>query len=323
MEGTEEAVKTISRHLARHGTTAYLATTVSASPIATIKAVENLGRLVKRDTEGAQLVGLHLEGPFLSEAKRGAHLPELLRRPSIRIFDELVKMSQETIRLVTLAPELEGALEFIRNARTKNVVVSLGHSNATFEEAIKGMDAGATMAAHTFNAMRDFNHREPGILGAVLSDPRVQTEVIADGVHVHPAAVRILLKCKGVQGVLLVTDAISAGGMPDGSYRIGDIPVTVSAGVCRNAAGQLAGSTLTQDQALRNVVQWTGLPLEEAILMCAGNAARVIGLDEQKGTIEPGKDADMIFLDTRLEVQAVLSRGRWVHGTSPLRESER
>jgi N-acetylglucosamine-6-phosphate deacetylase len=234
-----------------------------------------------------------------------------------------VKMSRETIRLVTLAPELEGALEFIRSARAKNVVVSLGHSNATFEEAIKAMDAGATMATHTFNAMRDFNHREPGILGAVLSDPRVQAEVIADGIHVHPAAVRLLLRCKGMQGVLLVTDAISAGGMPDGSYHIGDVQVTVSDGVCRNSAGQLAGSTLTQDQALRHMVRWTGLPLKELIPMCAGNAAQVIGLEDQKGTIEPGKDADMTFLDTRFEVQAVLSRGQWVHRTSPIRESEK
>ena len=316
MEGSKDASEVVCRHLSRHGSTACLATTVSASPIATIQAVESLGKHVGQDLGGATIVGLHLEGPFISEAKRGAHLPAFIRPPSVRIFDELLRISGNTIRLITLAPELDGAVEFIKNARRKGVFVSLGHSNATYEEARRAIESGASQAAHSFNAMRDFNHREPGILGAILTDRRVWAEAIADGVHMHPVVLDILVRCKGVRKSILITDAITAAGMPDGQYQLGDLTVNVSGGICRNLENQLAGSTLTQQQALKNVVQWTKTALEEAIYMCTLNPAEAIEIDSRKGSLDTGKDADLVVLDSDLEVSATLSMGKWVYRRS-------
>lgn len=309
MEGTREAIEVVSRFLASHGTTAYLATTVTASPIATIQAVESLGKLIPEQTGGARILGLHLEGPFISEKKRGVHPPEHIRPPSTRIFDELAKMSNNQVRVITLAPESPGGLEFIQHIRSKGVVVSLGHSNATCEVARQAIQAGATNATHTFNAMRDFNHREPGILGAVLTDSRVFTELFADGVHVDPTVVEMLLRCKGTRKVLLITDAISAAGMPDGDYQLGSLAVKVSSGVCRSLEGSLAGSTLSQDRALQNIVRWTGMPLEEAIWMLSRNPADSIGVAGFKGSVRAGCDADLVLLDDDLTVQATFCEG--------------
>jgi N-acetylglucosamine-6-phosphate deacetylase len=313
MEGTREAVEVISKFLSSHGTTSYLATTVTASPITTIQAVESLGKLMHQEIEGARILGLHLEGPFISEKKRGAHPPEHIRNPSARIFDELLKMSNSQVKLITLAPENPGSLEFIEHIRSKGIVVSLGHSNATCEVARAAIHAGATNATHTFNAMRDFNHREPGILGAVLTDSRVWAEVIADGIHVDPTVIEMLLRCKGTRKILLITDAIAATGMPDGDYQVGSVAVKVSQGVCRSSEGVLAGSTLTQDTALRNMVGWTGIPVEEAIYMLTRNPAESLGVSGSKGSVQPGKDADLVLLDDDLKVQATLCEGTLIY----------
>jgi N-acetylglucosamine-6-phosphate deacetylase len=310
MEGTREAVEVISAVLAKHGTTSFLATTVTASPIATIRAVESLGKLMAEGTTGAKILGVHLEGPFISEKKRGVHPLEHIRKPSIRIFDELLKISGNHIKLITLAPEVEGGLELVQNARSKGVLVSIGHSNATFQEAMLAINAGASHATHTYNAMREFNHRDPGILGAVLTDTRVWAEVIADGAHVDPAAVNILLKCKGGRNILLITDAISAADMPDGQYQLGSFVVKVSKGICRSPEGQLAGSTLTQDRALRNIIRWSGLSLEEAIYMTTQNPARAIGVAGQKGTVQAGYDADLVLLNEDLSVHKTICEGK-------------
>jgi N-acetylglucosamine-6-phosphate deacetylase len=313
MEGTREAVEVVSKFLASHGTTAYLATTVTASPIKTIQALENLGKLIQEETGGARILGVHLEGPFINEKKRGVQLPEYIRNPSVRIFDELVKMSGNQIKLVTLAPEIPGGLQFIEHIRSKGIVVSLGHSNATYQEARQAIQAGATNATHTFNAMREFSHREPGILGAVLTDSRVWTELIADGVHVDPIAIEMLLRCKGTRRVLLITDAISAAGMPDGDYHLASLAVKVSQGVCRSLEGSLAGSTLSQDRALQNMIRWTGMPLEEVIYMLTCNPAESIGVSGTKGSVQPGQDADLVLLEDDLSVQATLCEGSLVY----------
>jgi N-acetylglucosamine-6-phosphate deacetylase len=313
MEATRQAIAVVSKHLACHGTTSYLATTVTAPAIETIQAVESLGRLIPEDTGGARILGLHLEGPFISQEKRGVHPPEHIRLPSAGIFDELVKMSGGQVRLITVAPEVPGGLEFIAHIRSKGVLVSLGHSNATYEVARQAIQAGASNATHTFNAMRDFSHRQTGVIGAVLTDSTLWAELIADGVHVDPVAIQMLLRCKGHRRILLVTDAISAAGMPDGDYRVGSLPVKVSQGVCRANNGALAGSTLSLDRALRNTINYTGISLEEAVCMTSRNPAESIGVAESKGTIRPGCDADLVLLGDDLSVHATFCEGKLVY----------
>ena len=313
MEGTDEALEVISRFLAAHGTTSFLATTVTASPIATLQAVEALGSQVDRPLPGARMLGLHLEGPFINPEKRGAHTAKYIRRPSTLIFDQLLACSSHQIKLITVAPEVEGSLELIRFARAKGVVVSLGHSNATLEETMAAIALGAGNATHTFNAMRPFNHRDPGILGAVLTAPEIWAELIADGVHVSPAAINLCIQCKSARRILLISDAVSATGMPEGQYRLSDIEITLSGGICRTREGQLAGSTLTQDQALRNMVRWSHLPLEAVLGMLTRNPAQSLGIAESKGTLAEGRDADMVLLDRNLRINTTIIQGEVSH----------
>ncbi len=313
MEGTDEALEVISRFLAAHGTTSFLATTVTASPIATLQAVEALGSQVDRPLPGARMLGLHLEGPFINPEKRGAHTAKYIRRPSTLIFDQLLACSSHQIKLITVAPEVEGGLELIRFARAKGVVVSLGHSNATLEETMAAIALGAGNATHTFNAMRPFSHRDPGILGAVLTAPEIWAELIADGVHVSPAAINLCIQCKSARRILLISDAVSATGMPEGQYRLSDIEITLSGGICRTREGQLAGSTLTQDQALRNMVRWSHLPLEAVLGMLTRNPAQSLGIAESKGTLAEGRDADMVLLDRNLRVHTTIIQGEVSH----------
>ena len=313
MEGTDEALEVISRFLAGHGTTSFLATTVTASPIATLQAVEALGSQVDRPLPGARMLGLHLEGPFINPEKRGAHTAKYIRRPSTLIFDQLLACSSHQIKLMTVAPEVEGGLELIRFARAKGVVVSLGHSNATLEETMAAIALGAGNATHTFNAMRPFSHRDPGILGAVLTAPEIWAELIADGVHVSPAAINLCIQCKSARRILLISDAVSATGMPEGQYRLSDIEITLSGGICRTREGQLAGSTLTQDQALRNMVRWSHLPLEAVLGMLTRNPAQSLGIAESKGTLAEGRDADMVLLDRNLRVNTTIIQGEVSH----------
>ena len=313
MEGTAEALEAISGFLAAHGTTSFLATTVTASPIATLQAVEALGRQVDRPLPGARMLGLHLEGPFINPEKRGAHSAEHIRRPSTLILEQLLARSGNRIKLITLAPEVEGGLDLIRFARSRAVVVSLGHSNATLEETMAAIDLGAGNATHLFNAMRGFGHRDPGILGAVLTTPRIWAELIADGVHVSPAAVDLCLRCKGAGRMILISDAVSATGMPEGRYRLADTEITLSDGICRTADGTLAGSILTQDQALRNMVRWSGLPVQTVLGMLTRNPAQSLGIAAGKGTLAAGHDADMVLLDRNLQVHTTIVQGEVSH----------
>ena len=313
MEGTSEALEVISRFLARHGTTAYLATTVTASPIATLRAVETLGGQVNQPQSGAGMLGLHLEGPFINPEKRGAHPAEHIRRPSTVIFDQLLAHSGQQIKRITLAPEIEGGLELIQHAASRGVVVSMGHSNATLEEAKEAIRLGAGNATHIFNAMRAFSHRDPGILGAVLTTPHVWAELIADGVHVSPDAINLCIQCKQSGRILLISDAVSSTGMPDGRYRLGDIEIRLSGGTCRTREGQLAGSTLTQDQALRNMMRWSNLPLEAVLGMLTRNPAQSMGLADRKGSLAAGLDADMVLLTKDLHVHTTIVQGEVIY----------
>ena len=302
MEGTEDAVAAVATHLARHGTTSFLPTTVTASLERTVEAVRRLSQIIRSwgssvKIRGAEPLGIHLEGPFLNPEKRGVHPAAHIQRPSTEVLERLVEAADGTARVLTLAPELEGALEVLEAARSRGICVGMGHSNATCEEAERAILAGATHAIHTYNAMRPFLHRDPGIIGTVLTDDRISAELICDGVHVDPTAVRLLAKSKGAGRIILVTDGLSCTGMPDGSYPLGEFTVEVTGGICRASGGVLAGSTLTLDAALRNFSRFTGLAYSKCLPCATLNPAKLLGLEKKKGKIAPGADADLVVLD--------------------------
>jgi len=314
MEGTREALEIITTTVAEHGTTSLVATTVTASEIETRASVAGIAQFILNTSEfatrelAAEVLGIHFEGPFISPARRGVHPAKWILPPSPDLLGELLKLARGTALILTLAPELSGAPDLIAAARKAGLVISLGHTDATYEQAEAAIAAGATHAAHVYNAMRPFSHRGTGVLGAVLTSPKVSAELIADGVHVDEAAMRILVNSKTPERVILVSDGISATGMPDGKYQLGMFEVKVSGGVARNAEGKLAGSTLTLDRALRNMVA-LGVPLASALQMVTANPARQIGRGARKGVLAPGADADLVFLDEKLEVSGVMTRG--------------
>jgi N-acetylglucosamine-6-phosphate deacetylase len=314
MEGTRESLETIAATVALHGTTSLVATTVTASEEQTRDSVAGIAHFILNTSQStarelsAEILGIHFEGPFISPARRGVHPAKWILPPSAEILSQLLRAANGTAKILTLAPELPGALELIAATRKAGLVVSLGHTDATYEQAQAAIEAGASHAAHVFNAMRPFSHRGTGVIGAVLTSPKVSAELIADGVHVDEPAVRMLVELKTPERVILVSDGISATGMPDGKYQLGMFEVNVSAGVARNAEGKLAGSTLTLDRALRNMVA-LGVPLASALGMVTANPARQIGLGARKGLLAPGADADLVFLDDKLEVSGVMTRG--------------
>jgi N-acetylglucosamine-6-phosphate deacetylase len=309
MEGTRKALNAVSRILVRHGTTSFLPTTVSSPADVLTSAVEELGRAMSEPLDGAEPLGIHLEGPFISPAKRGTHKGTNILAPNPELLDRWVRDSQGSIRLITVAPELDGIDPLLIMARHLGVTVAMGHSNATFDQARAAVGRGVCYAVHTFNAMRPFSHRDPGIIGEVLADDRVFAEIIADGVHVDQAVVRVFARAKGKSRVLLVTDGISATDMPDGRYSLGEDPVVVVEGVCRDSEGRLAGSTLTQEIAFRNFARWTGWLFEEVLLGLTLNPAKALGL-ERKGVLEPGADADIVVMDNDFHVMKTFVAGR-------------
>jgi N-acetylglucosamine-6-phosphate deacetylase len=314
MEGTRESLEIISATVAARGTTSLVATTVTASEKETRESVADIANFILHSSEfparelSAEILGIHFEGPFISPARRGVHPAKWIARPSPEMLAQFLEAARGTAQILTLAPELPGALDLIAVARRAGLVVSLGHTDATYEQAQAGIEAGASHAAHVFNAMRPFSHRGTGVIGAVLTSPKVSAELIADGVHVDEPAMRILIELKSPERVILVSDGMSATGMPDGKYQLGMFEVKVSGGVARNAEGKLAGSTLTLDRALRNIVA-LGVPLSSALRMLTANPARQIGLGTRKGILAPGADADLVFLDEKLEVAGVMTRG--------------
>jgi N-acetylglucosamine-6-phosphate deacetylase len=313
MEADEAALSTITGRLAAFGTTSLLATTVTASADETVRAVEGIAKYISSQYQTnearAEILGIHFEGPFLSKARRGVHPTEWLQPPSAELLQRFLHAAAGNARILTIAPELLGAMPCIDAARSLGMVVSIGHTDATYEQARAAVAHGAHHATHVYNAMRPFSHRDPGVIGAVLTTPEVSAELIADGIHVDEIAMKVLLQAKGAQGVILISDGISATGMPDGKYMLGGLEVTVSGGVCRNAEGRLAGSTLTLDRALRNIVK-LGIPLADAVRMLTLNPATLLGIEFKKGALRTGADADIVLLNEALEIERV-----WVRGT--------
>jgi N-acetylglucosamine-6-phosphate deacetylase len=309
MEGTEDALSAVGGFLARHGVGSYFATTVTAPVDTTLKSLQGLAKLIGKDLTGAKPLGIHIEGPFISHAKKGAHPERDLQQPSVPLFNRMWEAAEGHIRLMTIAPELPGAIEVIERAVALGVRVSLGHSNAGTEDALRGVRAGATSATHTFNAMRRFDHRDPGILGVVLDRNDLFAEIIADGLHVHPTVVRMFWKEKGAGRAILITDAMSATGMPDGNYKLGELDVRVKDGKCIIGEDTLAGSTLTLDRAVRNFAKFTCADLGIVAALASRNPARMAGLEAQVGALEVGRSADMTVLSPEGEVVETILRG--------------
>lgn len=312
MEGSMDALAGVSRTVARHGTTSLVATTVTASTEDTLRSVEGIARYISQqhetDDARAEVLGIHFEGPFLSPVRRGVHPAEWLRLPSAELLDKFVQAAAGKAQILTIAPELLGALPCIDAARNAGMVVGIGHTDATYEQARAGIAHGAHHAVHVYNAMRPFTHRDSGVIGAVLTSPEVTAELIADGVHVEETAMKVLLQAKGPERMILISDGISATGMPDGNYMLGNLEVTVSGGICRNSEGKLAGSTLTLDNALRNIVA-LGIPLLNTVRMLTLNPATLLGIEFKKGALRTGADADIVLLDEGLYLTNVWVRG--------------
>src|ERR1700733_6916104 len=316
MEATPAALDCITSTVARYGTTSILATTVTASVDETCRSLEGIAKYIRAHEKfeqdstslSAEILGIHLEGPFISKARRGVHPPDAIARPSVEILEKFRAASDGLIRIITLAPEIPGALDLIRYAVSHGIVAAIGHTDANFEQTQAAIQAGARHSVHFYNAMRPFSHRDPGVIGAILTEPDVTAEVIADGIHVAGPAIQVLLGTKGFDTVLLASDATAATGMPDGNFRLGNFEVVVKDGVCRNAEGKLAGSTLTLDRALRYIVA-LGVPLVDAVRMATILPARRLGLAGKKGIIAIGADADLVVLTPDLRVAGVMTRG--------------
>ena len=298
MEATPQALNALGSFLASRGTGSYLATTVTAPLEATQRSLAGLARLIgKPGTPGqARPLGIHLEGPFLSHVKRGVHPPEHLLAPDAAVFDRLFEAAEGHIRLMTLAPELPDAPELAAHATARGVRVSLGHSNAAAAETRAAIAAGAVSATHTFNAMRALDHREPGILGLALTCDSLFAELICDGIHTAPELVKLWWKAKGPERAILVTDAMSATGMPDGTYQLGGFTVEVANGRAM-AGGVLAGSVLTLDRALSNFVEFTGATVGQALRLVTANPAAMLGMGELAGCVAAGRPANLVAVD--------------------------
>lgn len=315
MLAAEADLPRLGRFLAQHGVTGYFPTTVAAPLDVTCAALERLANAIEAsgaDNHGkdaqARPLGIHLEGPFLSHARRGVHPPENLALPTVTLFERLWQAARGHVRMLTIAPELPGAPEVIAEAARRNVCVSIGHSDADLKAAQAGVRAGARHATHTFNAMRPLDHREPGILAEVLTDNRISADIIVDGIHVAPSVVKIFLKTKGIENSVLITDATAATGMPEGRYQLGPMLVDVKDGMC-TIDGKLAGSVLTMDRAVRNVMEFGNWSLQNAVRAATFNASRAAGLT-RRGALATGTEADFVVLSATGEVQNTIVHGR-------------
>jgi N-acetylglucosamine-6-phosphate deacetylase len=322
MRATPADLPHLNKFLTKHGVTGYFPTTVAAPLDQTCQALERLAGAIEvaaieaarhssasnGNSVQARPLGIHLEGPFLSHKRRGVHPPEYLVEPTLRIFERLWQAARGHVRMMTIAPELPGALEVIAEAARREVCVSIGHSDAALESARAGIRAGARHATHTFNAMRPLDHRDPGILGEVLTDNHLTADIIVDGIHVAPEVVQLFLQAKGIERSVLITDATAATGMPDGTYQLGPIQVEVKDGKC-TMDGKLAGSVLTMDSAVRNVTRFSGWNLQNAIRAASLNPAHAVGLATH-GRLSVGMEANAIALSPDGQVRKTMVRGR-------------
>ncbi|GAB3172594.1 N-acetylglucosamine-6-phosphate deacetylase [Streptomyces incanus] len=304
----DEVLKGIHTHRL-HGTTTLVASTVTGDMDVLVRRAGLLAELA----EQGDIAGIHFEGPFISPCRKGAHSEALLRDPDPAEVRKLIDAAHGRAKMVTLATELPGGLDSVRLLAEHGVIAAVGHTDATYEQTVAAIDAGATVATHLFNAMPTLGHRAPGPVTALLEDERVTVELINDGTHLHPAALRLAFHHAGPGRVAFVTDAMDAAGFGDGRYLLGPLEVEVADGVARLVeGGSIAGSTLTLDRALKRAVTVDELPVEHAVAALSANPARLLGMDDRIGSLEPGKDADLVVLDADFTLKGVMRRGAWV-----------
>ncbi|WP_418790590.1 N-acetylglucosamine-6-phosphate deacetylase [Phosphitispora sp. TUW77] len=311
VDGTPESVRTVAGWLVRGGTTGFLATTISTPKEIMISAVRSAASLTNVNIKAAKVLGVHLEGPFLNKEKKGAQKGEYLRPPSVNELKEYIEAGRGAVRMITIAPELPGAIEVIRYAQSQGLIVSLGHSRASITQVEEACDAGLTHVSHAFNAMAGLHHRDPGTIGAILSNKRLTVDVIADGYHVNPAIVKILASAKGINNVIAITDCNTCGGLGDGVYIMGGQTVTVREGKTYLDDGTIAGSTISMVDVVKVLVEQVGLDLWEAMQLVSANPARFLGLD-LKGALLTGNDADIVVLDHEFRVLMTIVEGEVV-----------
>ncbi|MCW3979558.1 MAG: N-acetylglucosamine-6-phosphate deacetylase [Candidatus Bathyarchaeota archaeon] len=313
MGASIEGLNGLSRFLAAGGVTSLLATAYSASQEDILAATKTVAKAVKEGLEGSEILGLHIEGPYVNPKMAGALSVAHVRPPSIDELEEIYRAAGGALGIVTLAPEMEGAIEAVAWLRSKGVIPSAGHTDATHAEMMAAVEAGLSHAAHLFNRMRPFHHREPGAVGAALADDRVSVELIADGVHLHPSTLRLAARAKGPGRIALVSDVIFAAGLPDGEYQLGAEQIRVQGGRSLLESGALAGSTIRLCDAVRYAVETASLPVTEAIEMASSTPARIIGMAEKKGRLAPGMDADLTVLGRDYEVLLTMVGGGVVY----------
>lgn len=311
MDGTEEGLRCMAQFYAQHGTTSFLPTTWTEKRGPIMKALESVAANVGPQPDGATILGAHLEGPYISAEKVGAQRPEDVRRADRE--EALVFLDIGVIRLVALAPEFAENEWLIEECVRRGVTVSTAHSNATYDQIIRAVGLGLSHATHTYNAMTGLNHREPGTLGAVMTTPTINAELIADNIHVHPAAMAVLYAAKGRDRTVLITDAVRGAGLPEGPLNLDDRVVMIKDGAVRLPNGTLAGSTLTMERALRNFMAATGEGLDVLWPTASLNAARAIHVADRKGSLEVGKDADLVLVDDEVNVRLTVAEGRVVY----------
>ena len=324
MDGKAASMETIAKCHAEHGITSFLASTSSIPWEKSLDSIRFLADYCKVENKkyasrtaegepvkGAQCLGIYSEGSFFSMEKRGAHHPKYLKTELTKEdMNALADAAGEALKVVALSPELPGAETWIRYFTSRGIIVSAAHSNATYDETMAGIQSGITLATHTFNGMRSLTHQEPGILGAVLDDDRVYCELIADGIHVKPVILSLVYKLKGPDRIVLISDSVIAGGLPDGRYEKNGYTVIVTGGIIRLENGTLSGSSLSLDRAVNNMVNLAGLSLFHAVRAASLNPARILSLDRQKGSIEPGKDADLVVFNENVQIHKVFIGGK-------------
>ncbi|HDY7907503.1 TPA: N-acetylglucosamine-6-phosphate deacetylase [Vibrio vulnificus] len=311
MDATHASLNTMSRYFASLGVTAFVATTVTA-PVAKIRsALAQVAKSKQQGVEGAEILGAYLEGPYFTEKNKGAHPTQWFRELAVEELDNWISYSDNQLLKVALAPEKEGALAAIRYLANQGISVMLGHTDASYQQVKLALDAGAKGIVHCYNGMRGLHHRDPGVVGAGLLHPECYVEMIADGHHVHPAAIEVAHRCCGSR-MTLITDAMCATGMPDSQYTLGEYRVEMKQGVVTTQEGGLAGSTLTLIEGVKNIQRWLNLPFEQAWLMASHTPAKSLGIQHQLGTLEVGKRASMVALGSDFSIDKTWVNGRLV-----------